>query len=186
VEYPVSTNVWGGRWELYAHVADAWTKPVNEGDPFGEIRGGAIRVECSVLLAGHFTEHKLEDFELAQYDATWVSEAGYKLRAFKDTLQEFDGTDRYSCFLLPLIAAQYTYEFSIPYPVRGIIIRRTNQVKGEFQRVGSFAGNHYDSVETDAFVHELDRRGRVTARAECGEVIENTEHPNETFVITIV
>jgi hypothetical protein len=187
VDYTVSTNVWSGKWELYAHVADAWTKPVNAGEPFGEIRGGAIRVECSVLLAGHFTEYKPRGVvDLAQYNATWISETGYEVRAYKDTSQEFDSTDRYSCFLLPLIVAQYGFEMSFPYPARGIIIRPTNRAKGEFQRVGSFLGNHYDSVETDAFVHELDRRGRVTARAECGEVIENTEHPNETFVITIV
>jgi hypothetical protein len=188
VNFPVSTNVWCDWRELYAHVADAWTKPVIDGDPFGEIRGGAIRVECSVLLAGHFTEHALIQFEPGQYNVTWVSEAGHKVRAYKDTSQKFDSTDKYSCFLLPLIVAQYGSEvpLSFPFPAQGIIIRPTNQVKGEFQRVGSFLGDYYKSVEVDTLVQELDRRGRVTARAECGEVIENTEHPNETFVITII
>jgi hypothetical protein len=180
VDYPVSTTVWSGKWELYAHVADAWTKPVNEGDPFGEIRGGAIRVQCSVLLAGHFTEHKFRVFDCEQYNATWVSEAGHEVEVHKDTLQEFDGTDRYSCFLLPLIMTAFLD------PARGIIIRRTNQVRGEFQRVGSFSSNIYNSVKFEALVHGIDRQGRITARAECSEVIENTEHPNEAFVITII
>jgi hypothetical protein len=165
-------------------VVDVWTKPVNEEDPFGEISGGAIRVAYSALLAGHFTEHK--PIEIEPYKATWVSEAGHKIRAYKDTSQEFDSTDRYSCFLLPLVMAQYAFDISFPWPTRGVIIRSTNQVKGEFQRVGSFFGNLYDSVEMDLLAHELDRRDRVTARAECSEVIENTEHPNENFVITIV
>jgi hypothetical protein len=176
VDGPVLINVWDHGLELYAHVVDAWTKPAIEEDPFGEIRGGAIRVECSVLLAGYFTEHKPTWYEPS--NAAWVSEAGYEVLAYKDTSQEFDSTDRYSCFLLPLVMGSFLY------PARGIIIRRTQRVRGEFQRVGSFS--HYDSVETDAFAHELDRQGRITARAECGEVIENTEHPNEKFVITIV
>jgi hypothetical protein len=178
VDYPASINVLVNERELYAHVIDAWTKPANEGDPFGEIKGGAIRVECSILLKGHFTEHELMEFELEQHNATWVTEAGYKFGVYKDTSQEFDRTDTDSCFLLPLVRGSFLY------PARGIIIRRTHRVRGEFQRVGSFS--HYDRGKLDASDHERDCQGRVTARAECGEVIESTEHPNEKFVITIV
>jgi hypothetical protein len=168
---------WGDPWGLYAHVIDAWTTPVFEEDLFGEIKGGAIRLACSGLLAGSFASHNT-----GRWDTTWVSEDGLEVPVRRDSLEEFENSDRYSCFLLPLKMPGYEKG----NPARGIVLRRTNRVKGEFQRVGAFLADGTTNFEDDSFCRELDRRGQAIASAECSEVIENIEHPSESFVITIV
>jgi hypothetical protein len=177
IDSPVTVPARGHARGLYAHVIDAWTMPVVEEDPFGEIRGGAIRLTCSGLLAGRFASHNTEVF-----DTIWVSEDGLEVPVCRDSLEEFENSDRYSCFLLPLIMPDYEEEF----PARGIVLRRTNHVQGEFQRVGAFLAPLHANMKNDDLSRELGRHGRATASAECGEVIENMEHPRESFVITII
>jgi hypothetical protein len=178
VDGRVVIPVWEDPCELYAHVIDAWTMPVVDEDPFGEIKGGAIRLACSGLLAGRFFSHST-----GKRDTTWVFEDGLEVLVCRDSSEEFENSDIYSCFLLPLLM------HSDVILARGIVLRRTNHVQGEFQRVGYFSthGNtNKNSKWIDCFSRELDRHGRATASAECGEVIENIEHTSESFVITII
>jgi hypothetical protein len=166
---------------LYAHVIDGWTTTTHDRDPFGEVVDGAIRLACSALLAGHVFVDYVHSGDLG-FNSPY--EDWSKLQYRGDFNIEFESTDQHPCFLVPLVAA----DLAKSEPARGIVIRRTNRVKGEFKRVGAFWTDCSDTwkAATEFLVKEIDRQGRDTASAECSEIIDNIEHSSESFVITIV
>jgi hypothetical protein len=167
--------------ELYAHVLDGWTTAVHERDPFGELTDGAIRLACSAMLAGHFF---VDHVHAGYLDFNSPYEDWSKLQYRGDFIIEFESTDEQPCFIVPLVVADTTTSES----ARGLVLRRTNRVKGEFKRVGAFWTICDDTftAATEFLVKEIDRQGRATASAECSDIIDNIEHPSESFVITII
>jgi hypothetical protein len=92
--------------------------------------------------------------------------------------------------------------------VCGIVLRKTGHDPGEFRRIGAFKfwdgyGEEDDEDDEDEekeeteekkegedlctlFLDALELHGEETARGICAEVIENTAHPGEKYVITII
>lgn len=94
------------------------------------------------------------------HDVLWISGDGSKVMAMKDTLEGFEDTIRYTCFLLPIFKAGHGH---VP---QGIVLRRTNSFKGEFHYVGPFMEDLSSRPGYEQVTREIDHQGRAIASAE--------------------
>lgn len=80
--------------------------------------------------------------------------------------------------------------------IEGILLRATCAKQGEFSRIGSF--NYYKGLRHgmvqgqnseelyEPFLRLLGDQGKTIAREVCAEIVENFEHPDHRYVITII
>jgi hypothetical protein len=181
-------------YELYYHalVDHSRSKVTPKGvDEFGEVVDGVLTLICHGLLLGSFhtidtntispgTDRRLHvlstDGNLLK-DYSWYS---YALSSSID--------DDLDVFLLPL----FSYRMGLAvedgedksFCVRGLILRAIDGEAGEFRRVGSFQIRSFKTQE-DIFLDVLDRYGAETARKVCAEVVRESTHEVERFVIMI-
>lgn len=88
--------------------------------------------------------------------------------------------------------------------IRGLIVRSSGPMRGYYRRLGyfDFTGTEFrpdasksgdgpppeSSEEGDyyAFLEIMTRIGEATAKAACAEIVANTEHPEERYIIHLV
>lgn len=176
----------------YAHLLDA--KITLQGhDPFGQISAGTIRMGCSSLLAGYFS---LPDTIKITYD-----DASLDVHVRRDSFDDGGCESGDIVYLLPILGGQTGLSSNTKggkcvweNVLNGVLLRETGVAAGHFYRVGSFnvyqdlmggfsdmeGKNYYQPV-----VQLLEKEGQRVAEAVCAEVIENSDHPEERFVIYI-
>lgn len=159
---------------LHAHVLDASITPSCGADQFGEVTDGTVRIACSALLA----------VVSVTGDDVYIQTSGREhcIRGSRDSTERFQSSGQDQSFLLPLVGIASDFG---SHWTRGIIIRRTNRIQGEFRRVAALLGLA-DNAESDPLARAMKIQGQDTARAQCAEIIENVEHPEQCCVITIV
>lgn len=191
----------------YAHVMDAHTRKRGV-DPFGQVASGAIRIACSGVVVGRMA---LSQDPLKQ-DA---KETRTRLTLSGDTEQEYSISLDYledahisrdsPLYLLPILgggtglgmgrdkdADGYAREMM----VEGVVLRATNELKGEFSRLGAFnftKGKWQGSLAFrtgeelyEPFLKLLKEQGNAVAEEICAEIIEDSGHPDHRYVITII
>ncbi|KUJ17720.1 HET-domain-containing protein [Mollisia scopiformis] len=185
----------------YAHVLDANTTLYGK-DPFGQVAGGTIRLACSSMVAGHLVPNKNVDkpgFDIVLRAGEGQDEFPITIDCLEDGEQEDNG----AIHLLPILggwtgcsSGMADGEKLKEFLVQGVVLRPTGPTKGEFSRIGSF--NFYkDSMRWrepktkiddsyEPFLKILEEQGIAAAEAACAEIISNTEHPNERYVITLI
>lgn len=164
--------------KIYSHVLDAQTLPSYGQDSFGEVNGGWIKIACSSMLIGQFSG----------YETIVVSssDGNFELQCSLDCSDDCEIGENTRCWILPLLDTDSTTSDFSGYNPRGLLLLHTERSPGEFRRIGSVMAWDWDETEHIRFDQILGSEGREIALSHCAEVIENTEHPNETFVIMIV
>jgi hypothetical protein len=190
----------------HAHVLDANITLYGH-DPFGQVTAGVIRLACSTMVAGILELSKHLDTSKNEGNATFVLHADDKDKRFSfhlDCPDDHTPGDKGMVYMLPMLSGrtgmatgsgdpkEYVHELVI----QGIVLRATGTNKGEFSRIGFFGlykdksyfrktGNNEDEAYK-SFLEVLEEYGRATAEKVCGEIIENVEHPEEIYVVTLV
>jgi len=190
----------------HAHVLDASMTLYGQ-DPFGQVTAGVIRLACSGMLAGKLEYPKQPSTSEFEEYSTFVLHVDDKEGRFSvqldcsdDSTQEGEGT----VYMLPILSGRTGMAMGGGTPeirvhelvVQGIVLRSTEAKKGEFSRIGFFGlfkdknrwhktGNEDDGAY-ESFLEVLGEYGKATAEEVCAEIIENAEHPEEVYVVTLI
>lgn len=164
---------------------------------YGEVSGGWIRIACSYILSGKIVvvarqatiAFRLQDAACSPISISLDCTDDVDIRAFENA------------YVLPIFTTSvgpvWTNASTQHEDARGIVLRRTDGVLGEFRRVGHFRcstkiydGDIHQGADGkkvwNEFIELLHQQGAVTARKVCAEVIEDQEHGTGGFVITVV
>ncbi|KAL9116061.1 MAG: hypothetical protein Q9227_000429 [Pyrenula ochraceoflavens] len=156
----------------FAHVRDA-NVTLNGPDPFGRVSGGSLTISCVGTFIANSSDTIIGPIDLQDF----------KIRFHWDGENQHGST----CILLPLFHEKRFYDFCW-----GLCLQPTNNCKGEYQRVGYFDIPHYSpgnldhSYRFDRFRNFLREHGNAIAESAYAYTLDNPEHEDERFVITIV
>ncbi|KAI9710149.1 MAG: hypothetical protein M1820_002951 [Bogoriella megaspora] len=187
----------------YAHVVEA-DMILSGSDPFGQVSGGTLRLSCAGIIAGNvFIRNQtgtdcLDAWNIAIESAKGLQSFPIQVDCFSDAAGRSDDL----AYVFPMFAIEngttyLTTELEVfeGLSLYGIVLRRTNSTMGEFYRIGSFRFDNSNGGARDgdddasifgSFQKILGSDTTSTANAVCAEVIANTQHPKEKFVITLV
>ncbi|KAF2846354.1 HET-domain-containing protein [Plenodomus tracheiphilus IPT5] len=181
---------------MYAHVLDAETQPIGQ-DPFGEVRGGSLRIRCSGMLAARFSSANTVKIESEEPDVN--EEGGYPVSL--DCLDDEWEIGAGPVYLLPLFGGKTGSrlilhnnedEPIVEFMICGILLRQESGLSGQFCRIGMFRffkDQTHRSDERDVydpFCKAFEQGAMSVAESVCAKVIDNAELTNERYVITLV
>ncbi|KAF2806818.1 uncharacterized protein BDZ99DRAFT_537712 [Mytilinidion resinicola] len=189
----------------YAHALDASTTLYGH-DPFGQVSSGVVCLACSIVATGFLVSSKTPNNSEGEAGAIVVLRTGNEEQEFpiqKDCLDDFDEENKVPVHLVPILGGTTgmgTYpevgEVIDELVIQGVVLRGTSVTKGEFSRIGSFnfykdkmsgiAPEEGDVEFYEPFLKVLKEHGTAAAEAACAEIISNSEHPQERYVIIIV
>jgi hypothetical protein len=176
---------------LQAHVTHV------DGDVYGEVSDGWIRISCSYILSGTIRMVAGQPTVVFRLQDAACNPVSISL----DCTDGVDTQGSENVYVLPMFttsASSMQTDVSTQHEdARGLVLRRTDGARGEFRRIGFFrcSTKIYDGdVHQDAegkkiwneFIDLLHQQGVVTAREVCAGVIEDQEHGTGGFVITVV
>jgi len=105
-------------------------------------------------------------------------------RVYPDS-DEYDGEDVY---VLPVVDVLGKEKYD-QRNVSGLLLLPADTEKGEFVRAGFFSFSAFDErcrEIQERFLKLAEQSGKVTAAAQCAEVLSEPEFPDERYVITII
>jgi hypothetical protein len=183
-----SPRMEGSEYKYYAHVIDAHVVPLGK-ESFGELVGGLLEISCSVMLAGKLRKIKREewngmDFSFCEVDIESSDGMKESFRVYPDS-DEYDGEDIY---VLPVVDVLGKEKYDTRN-VSGLLLLPADTEKGEFVRAGFFSLSAFDERSREIqerFLKLAEQSGKVTAEAQCAEVLSEPEFPGEQYVITII
>jgi hypothetical protein len=168
------------------------------GDAYGEVSGGWIRIACSHILSGKIGMVASQPTIIFRLQHGACNPVSISLDCTNDTDTEGSG----KIYVLPIfttsVSSMQTNVSTQHEDARGLVLQKTGGALGEFRRVGFFrcSTKIYDGdlVHEGAdgkkvwneFIELLRQQGVVTAREVCTEVIDDQEHGTGGFVITVV
>ncbi|CAO2654064.1 Nn.00g107970.m01.CDS01 [Neocucurbitaria sp. VM-36] len=180
---------------VHAHVLDAKMTLLSQ-IPLGEVKGGLLRIGCSGMLVARVVEGST--FKIDFEDENMSSDENYSI--IQDCLEDEWMEDGGTVYLLPLLSGRtgcgwYDDKDQLIHEliVYGIVLRKKAAVAGHFYRVGMFrfwkdqtrsASKEPDLYEP--FLKAFERAGTLVAETACAEVVENSEYPDQRYIIYIV
>ncbi|RYP21679.1 hypothetical protein DL765_002140 [Monosporascus sp. GIB2] len=188
--------------DTYGHVVDAEVTFLGD-DPFGEVRGGCLRIRCSGILAAQFSGAKTVKIES---DDGEMGANGH-FPVFQDCLDDEWEKHGGTVYLLPLLGGKTGFgrwvsgddgekrELVNEMLVCGILLRSTGGAAGEFYRIGTFnfwrdqmfsRTDRKESEFYDAFLRTFEQRAKALGEGVYAEVIEDSEYPDERYIISII
>lgn len=169
---------------FFAHVQKAQVTPVGD-DIFGELEGGVLEFNLSVMLAG-------------KTSTGWSGSRIIEIESLDDKKDAFEINLNYTqldgenVYLLPVVDIFYTGTGSTrKRTVTGILLLQTGTRKGEYLHAGWFEVPGWDKPDflpdkRVRFLQLLETLGQATAKVQCFEILSEPKLPNERYVITIV
>lgn len=153
-------------------------------DPFGQVTGGVVRLACSVMAEGMF----------ASPSTITIDDCGEKKECeiHLDCLEDYDRSSSDMVYLLPLVewhphsemdSSRSDDDSEDTMIICGVLLQKTNELKGEFRRVGAF---WFAQSDFWLFVNHLASRGMEVVEDVCADIFSNAVFPDEKYIITIV
>lgn len=191
----------------YAHVLEART--VKRGaDPFGQITSGVVRLACSGMVVGHLTQSHYTSKQGSKESETMMMLSSSTEQVFPITLDCLvDGqlSNDWPIHLLPILGGRTGLRHGVSKDVdeyidemmiEGVVLRATQENKGEFIRIGGFSytkgtwpGTSSFRTEDELyepFLESFKENGKAIAEEICAEIVEDENNPNHRFALTII
>lgn len=165
---------------------------------YGEVSDGCIRITCSYVLPGKIVIVAGKPTIAFQLQDAACNPLSIGL----DCTDDIDTEESENVHVLPIfttsVSPVHANVSTQHEDARGLVLRKTDGVTGEFRRIGFFTcgtkmydGNRVhtgtDGMKVwNEFIELLHQQGAVTAREVCTQVVEDQEHGTGGFVITVV